>query len=154
DQLRDFWHGALANKPFFEDDVRKAIEMAHKYTDVGIHIRDSKETLRPTLSPNFAALGLRSRRALSSAGCNQNLSGDDQTRKTFRCLNPRPKTKRAVYDFTKPFFPSNDENQKLRQKSVTSRPTCVTYVLSQECYRCPDCAHSAFVFRTSNFCLP
>jgi CheY-like chemotaxis protein len=51
DILREFWFGALANKPFFEEEVKKAIGMAQKYTDIGIHVRDSKEKLRPTLSP-------------------------------------------------------------------------------------------------------
>src|SRR5258706_16378998 len=34
----------------------------------------------------------------------------------------------------------DQQNQKNEKKSVTSRLQSVTYVLNQECYRCPDCA--------------
>src|SRR5258706_9358799 len=35
----------------------------------------------------------------------------------------------------------DQQNQKNEKKSVTSRLQSVTYVLNQECYRCPDCAN-------------
>ena len=48
-------------------------------------------------------------------------------------------------DFNSAIAPS----QKPSSDSVTTRPKCVTYVLSQECYRCPDCAS-----RPSNSNIP
>jgi len=56
---------------------------------------------------SFAALGLHSCRALSSAHCAENLNDvpDHSTKaKTLRCHGPRQKTKRSINDFTNPPF--------------------------------------------------
>lgn len=61
---------------------------------------------------SFAALGLHSCRALSSAGCARNLTLAGTFRKAWKA-----------------------EGENVLPIEIK----CVTHVLSQKCYRCPDC---------------
>ena len=49
---RDFWYGAMVNKgPHVSDDLKKGLQKAHEYCDVGVHIRDGGRDWFPTISP-------------------------------------------------------------------------------------------------------
>jgi len=49
---RDFWHGEMINKGLDQDErIELAIQKAHAYCDIGIHLRDASDKLCPTLSP-------------------------------------------------------------------------------------------------------
>ncbi len=48
----DFWYGAMVNKgPDVPDDLKKGLQKAHEYADVGIHVADSGREWYPTISP-------------------------------------------------------------------------------------------------------
>jgi hypothetical protein len=93
---------------------------------------------------HFAALRLRSRRALSSAGGEWNLTGASKRGKNACSVHPHRKTKRPLNDFRKPILENRFENENSGPKSVTPNSKCVTYVLNHECYPCPDCATAPF----------
>ena len=49
---RDFWYGAMVNKgPHVSDDLKKGLQKATEYCDVGIHVRDGGRDWFPTISP-------------------------------------------------------------------------------------------------------
>ena len=49
---RDFWHAEMVNKGLEQDErIEFAVQQAHAYCAVGIHIRDVTAKLCPTLSP-------------------------------------------------------------------------------------------------------
>jgi CheY-like chemotaxis protein len=48
----DFWYGAMVNKgPDVPDDLRKGLQKALDYVDVGIHLADAGREWFPTISP-------------------------------------------------------------------------------------------------------
>jgi hypothetical protein len=76
---------------------------------------------QPPKRSNRFALNFRQRAALRLHSCRALSSG--------RCARKLPaKT-----------IDASDRYEKTK-KTVTQKPESVTYVLSQECYRCPDCA--------------
>ncbi len=49
---RDFWYWEMFNKGLFsEEDLKKGLQKAHDYVDVGIHIHDAGREWFPTFSP-------------------------------------------------------------------------------------------------------
>jgi len=66
---RAFWHGALIGKkdPKLPEELRKGLQKAQEYVDIGIHIQDSGNNWFPTLAPREDDL-LR-RCVLAKTGC-------------------------------------------------------------------------------------